>query len=150
MADTAPATPETRPLVPHLRLGETREEDYLFGSKCQNCGTLYVGPRQFCGKCSTTGSFDDVRLGRDGEVHVYSIIHQATPYVKAPYAVGVVDALFHHEDQVVRSTVEPRAERPAEPSSRPTSARATAPKTYTRVGLYPTPGGLGAGLSLSF
>ncbi|QQR41519.1 hypothetical protein JKA73_20385 [Myxococcus xanthus] len=68
----------------------------------------------------------------------------------AIYAVGVVDALFHHEDQVVRSTVEPRAEQPAEPSPRSTSARATAPKTYTRVGLYPTRGGLGAGLTLSF
>ncbi|AEI67530.1 hypothetical protein [Corallococcus macrosporus] len=69
----------------------------------------------------------------------------------AIYAAGVVDALLHHEDQVVRSTVEPRAEPPADAPARPTtSARATAPKTYTRVGLYPTPGGLGAGLTLSF
>jgi uncharacterized OB-fold protein len=32
-----------------------------------------------------------VKLSRDGEIHVWSIIHQATPYVKAPYAVAVVD-----------------------------------------------------------
>jgi uncharacterized OB-fold protein len=32
-----------------------------------------------------------VKLSRDGEIHVWSIIHQATPYVKAPYAVGIVD-----------------------------------------------------------
>ncbi|AKQ65977.1 Tetratricopeptide repeat domain protein [Myxococcus hansupus] len=69
----------------------------------------------------------------------------------AIYAVGVVDALYHHEDQVVRSTVEPRADAP--PSESPPSSRvvrAAAPKTHARVGLYPTPGGLGAGLTLSF
>ncbi|GHG76767.1 hypothetical protein [Comamonas sp. JC664] len=69
----------------------------------------------------------------------------------AIYAVGVVDALYHHEDQVVRSTVEPRAEQPpSEDPQRPRVVRAAAPKTHARVGLYPTPGGLGAGLTLSF
>ena len=91
MADAAQATPEIRPLVPHLKLGATRDEDYLFGSKCQNCGATYAGPRMYCGKCSTEGPFSEVKLSPEGELHVWSIIHQATPYVKAPYAVGVVD-----------------------------------------------------------
>lgn len=91
LADQATATPEIRPLVPHLKLGESRDKDYLFGSKCQNCGTLFVGPRLFCAKCSSQGPFSEVKLSDHGELHVFSIIHQATPYVKAPYAVGVVD-----------------------------------------------------------
>lgn len=91
MADAAPATPEIRPLVPHLRLGETRDQDYLFGSKCQSCGAIYAGPRIYCGKCSSEGPWQEVRLSPEGTIHVWSIIHQATPYVKAPYAVGVVD-----------------------------------------------------------
>lgn len=91
MADQATAAPEIRPIVPHLKLGETREQDYLFGSRCQNCKTLYVGPRLFCGKCSSNGPFDTVRLSDHGELYVYSVIHQATPYVKAPYVAAVVD-----------------------------------------------------------
>jgi uncharacterized OB-fold protein len=91
LAEQATATPEVRPIVPHLKLGESRDKDYLFGSRCKNCGTLYVGPRLFCAKCSGRGPFDEVRLSPQGKVYVWSIIHQATPYVKAPDAVGVVD-----------------------------------------------------------
>jgi len=91
LADTATAEPQLRPLVPHLRLGATRDEDYLVGSKCQSCGALYAGPRLYCGKCSSSGPFDEVKLGRDAEVYVWTIIHQATPYVKAPYVAAVVD-----------------------------------------------------------
>lgn len=92
MADTATAAaPEIRPLVPYLRLGESREQDYLFGNRCSNCKTLYVGPRLYCGKCSSDGPFEEVRLSPNGEIYVWSVIHQATPYVKAPYVAAVVD-----------------------------------------------------------
>lgn len=91
MADTTTVEPEVRPLVPHLTLGQTRDQDYLNGSRCKNCNTLYVGPRLFCGRCSTEGQFESVHLSGDGEIYVWSIIHQATPYVKAPYIAAVVD-----------------------------------------------------------
>lgn len=92
MADAnAQAEPQVRPIVPFLRLGKSREEDYLFGSKCKNCGTTYVGNRRYCGACSSEGPFEEKRLSTEGEVYVWSIIHQATPYVKAPYAVGIID-----------------------------------------------------------
>jgi uncharacterized OB-fold protein len=60
-------------------------------SQCKTCGARYAGPRLYCGKCSTEGPFEEQKVGREGELYVWSIIHQATPYVKAPYAVGVVD-----------------------------------------------------------
>lgn len=91
MAEAATTEPQLRPIVPHLRLGATRDEDFLFGNKCTNCGALYAGPRLFCGKCSAEGPFEEVKLSKEGKVHVWSIIHQATPYVKAPYAVGIID-----------------------------------------------------------
>lgn len=90
MAETATAT-EVRPLVPYLTLGATREQDYLNGSVCKNCGTKYVGPRLFCGKCSTNGPFESTKLSSSGQVHVWTIIHQATPYVEAPYIAAIVD-----------------------------------------------------------
>ncbi len=89
MAETA--TPQIRPLVPYLTLGETRDQDYLNGSRCQNCKAVYAGPRLYCSKCSSSGPFDTIKLGREGEVHVFTIIHQATPYVEAPYVAAIVD-----------------------------------------------------------
>ncbi|MFP2932413.1 hypothetical protein ACLESO_46145 [Pyxidicoccus sp. 3LG] len=68
------------------------------------------------------------------------------------YALGVVDALYHHEDQVIRTTVEPRAQPPG-PSPGALPSRASAPsrdEPSARVGLYRTSGGLGAGLTLFF
>ncbi|MFQ5382647.1 MAG: Zn-ribbon domain-containing OB-fold protein [Dehalococcoidia bacterium] len=91
MAEAKAQEAETRPIVPFLRLGETRDEDYLFASKCKKCNALYTGTRRYCGSCSSDGPFDEVRLSKEGEVHVWSIINQATPYVKAPYAVGIID-----------------------------------------------------------
>lgn len=63
------------------------------------------------------------------------------------YALGVVDALYHHEDQVISTTVEPR---PQLPSPFPNPPRVEAPRPTLRVGVAPIPGGLGAGLTLSF
>ncbi len=89
MAETA--APEVRPIVPHLTLGATRDQDYLNGSRCQNCKTAYVGPRMYCPKCSSAGPFDAIKLSDTGEVHVFTVIHQATPYVEAPYVAAIVD-----------------------------------------------------------
>lgn len=91
LAEAATATPEIRPLVPHLTLGATRDQDYLTGSRCKNCGTLYVGPRQYCAKCSTDGPFATERLSPNGEVYVWSIIHQSRPGIPTPYIAAVVD-----------------------------------------------------------
>lgn len=66
------------------------------------------------------------------------------------YALGVVDALYHHEDQVTRTTVEPRPELPT-PSPNPRGPpRVEAPPPPPRLNLYSTSGGLGAGLTLFF
>lgn len=91
LAEAATAVPELRPIVPHLTLGETREQDYLSGSRCTNCNTLYVGPRDYCAKCSTAGPFESVRFSPQGEVYVWSIIHQSRPGVPTPYIAAVVD-----------------------------------------------------------
>lgn len=91
MAEQAATQTEIRSLVPHLTLGKTREEDYLNGSRCKNCNTIYVGPRLFCAKCSSDGPFEAVRLSGEGEIYVWSIIHQATPYVQVPYIAAIID-----------------------------------------------------------
>jgi hypothetical protein len=54
----------------------------------------------------------------------------------ATYAAGVVDALVHHQDEVVDTHVETLPAPPPEPKA--------------RLHVTPTPGGLGAGLTLAF
>ncbi|WP_164001974.1 tetratricopeptide repeat protein [Pyxidicoccus caerfyrddinensis] len=66
------------------------------------------------------------------------------------YALGVVDALYHHEDQVIRTTVEPRPEAPTPSPNPPRPPRVEANTPPPRLSLYSTSGGLGAGLTLFF
>lgn len=62
------------------------------------------------------------------------------------YALGVVDAIYHHEDQVIRTTVEARPEPSPSAASRPSSAAPPPP----RLRLHASTGGVGAGLTLKF
>lgn len=59
------------------------------------------------------------------------------------YALGVGDSVYHHDDQVVRTTIE---EQPTAPT--PSSPREPGPAA--QLHLFPTSGGLGAGLTLVF
>ncbi|WP_338866526.1 tetratricopeptide repeat protein [Myxococcus stipitatus] len=70
------------------------------------------------------------------------------------YALGVVDALYHHEDQVVRTSVEtrdaPEGDSPRSDVSLTSPRRPRIPRPAASLGLYPTAGGLGAAFTLSF
>jgi len=59
------------------------------------------------------------------------------------YALGVAEALYHHQDDVVRTSIEPLP-------SPPKPAPAPPPEPTARLRLFPTSGGLGAGLSGTF
>lgn len=63
------------------------------------------------------------------------------------YAVGVADALFRHQDQVVQTTIEalPTAPKRSDAAEAPAEVKPTA-----KLHLFPTSGGLGAGLSVKF
>jgi tetratricopeptide (TPR) repeat protein len=62
------------------------------------------------------------------------------------YALGVADALYHHQDDVVRTSIE-AVPTPPKPAA---SATESSPGVSARLRLYPTSGGLGAGLSGTF
>lgn len=78
--------------------------------------------------------------GREGEARAW----QLTQYISggtfyAVYALGVLDALLHHRDEVVSESVV-EIPGPSQPAPAPPA------KTFH----YPSPGGLGAGLTLTF
>ena len=91
MADaTPPAEQKTeRPIVPFLALGE---RPHLMGLRCKGCGATYLkSGRIACAKCGAAGNFEDVQLGQQGTLWVYSIVHQSAPGIPVPYVSAIVD-----------------------------------------------------------
>lgn len=72
------------------------EEIRLAGSKCANCGEVFLGRRKLCENCSGE-TMETIPLGREGILWSYTIIrHEPPPGYKAPrpfapYAVGLVE-----------------------------------------------------------
>lgn len=87
------AAKKTNPLVPFLRLPEKYPDEpaYLWGSKCKACGAAFLGSRIACGKCGSTGPFEEVKFSGEGEIYVFSVVHQTVPGLEAPYVAAIID-----------------------------------------------------------
>jgi uncharacterized OB-fold protein len=103
LPETATAGPQVLPLVDHLTLGPTRDQDYLNGSRCTKCGTAYAGPRIYCGKCSSQGPFEALKFSGKGKIYSWTILYQSAPWVKVPYVAAVVDL---DEGVTIRGNIE--------------------------------------------
>jgi hypothetical protein len=88
---TATETKKGRPIVPFLRLGNRGDKPHLVGKKCTKCGAVYLGRRVACSKCTSTDSFEEIRLSDKGTLWVYSIVHQSAPGIPTPYVAAIVD-----------------------------------------------------------
>ncbi|MCH8191797.1 MAG: OB-fold domain-containing protein [Chloroflexi bacterium] len=87
-----PAETGPRPIVPYLRLPDENGGDaYLVGKKCPECGTIYLDSRIGCAKCSFVGDLPEVRLGTEGSLHTWTIVHMSRPGVPVPFVAGIVD-----------------------------------------------------------
>ena len=94
MADAAQATQEKqqRPIVPYLILPEKpQEKPYLVGSRCKVCDARYVGVRNMCSRCSAVDQMEEIRLSDQGEVYIWTIVHQSAPGIPVPYVAAIVD-----------------------------------------------------------
>jgi uncharacterized OB-fold protein len=88
----APAEKKELPILPFLRLPEKEgEKAHLWGSKCKNCGAVYLGARMGCAKCTSTEPMEEITLSDKGELHVFSIVHQSAPGIPVPYVAAIVD-----------------------------------------------------------
>src|SRR3990170_375504 len=88
----APTAPKQLPIVPFLHIpDDPKDKPYLFGSKCKQCGAVYLGSRMACGRCFSTEPMEEVRLSDRGELHVFSIVHQSAPGIPVPYVAAIVD-----------------------------------------------------------
>lgn len=72
------------------------DEEKLMGSKCKECGQLYVPPRHFCIECHGS-DMEWRRMEGKGELAAFTCIYIGPPFMvqqgfdrKNPYCTGVV------------------------------------------------------------
>jgi len=93
LTQEATAPKKANPIVPFLRLPETypAEEGYLWGVQCKACGAKFLGARTACGSCGSTGPFEEKQFGGQGQIYVFSVVHQTVPGLEAPYVAAIID-----------------------------------------------------------
>jgi uncharacterized OB-fold protein len=68
-----------------------RDHKKILGTKCGECGTVYVPPRKNCGRCFV--DMDEwVDIADEGVIEAYTIVHYAHPVqpVKPPFAYALI------------------------------------------------------------
>ncbi len=78
------------PVVPFLKMPDGGDP-YLDGSKCSNCGAIFLGSRDTCSSCGERGKLETAKLSNEGELYVYSIVFRSFPGIEVPYVSAVVD-----------------------------------------------------------
>jgi hypothetical protein len=78
------------PAVGYLKLPEGGEP-YLEGSKCKECGSVYLGTRTNCSKCSGRDTVEAFKLSNKGKLYSYCIVHRSFPGIDVPYIAAIVD-----------------------------------------------------------
>lgn len=96
--DTATeAKPGLRPIVDYLIMPNENslEGAYLQGLQCKACPTvfLYAPTRRYCAVCNGKDEdlFSKVRLKDEGEVWVFTVVHQSWPGIPTPFVGGIID-----------------------------------------------------------
>ena len=74
------------PMVDYLVLDG---EPHLVANACTQCGATYWDRRNACAKCGGR-NFEKQKMGSEGELISFSIVHRAAPNVPTPYVSAVV------------------------------------------------------------
>lgn len=67
------------------------ETPSLLGSRCARCGQGFFPRRNRCPICRDPGTMEEIPLSRRGTLYSYTIVRQAPPGFRAPYATALVD-----------------------------------------------------------
>jgi uncharacterized OB-fold protein len=66
-------------------------EPFLQGSRCSQCGQVYLGEREHCAKCAARDCMSPIDLGTSGRLYNYCIVYRSYPGIKVPFVSAVVD-----------------------------------------------------------
>ena len=75
-----------------LKLGDSKEEDVLTGSRCKECGRYFFPARVRCGACAEPTT-EAVELSKEGTLISYTMITRKPRYslIEPPYILGEVE-----------------------------------------------------------
>ena len=76
------------PIVDYLVLDDGAP--HLVANACENCGAIYFDRRTACAKYGQE-SFGKKKLGTEGSVRSFTIVHRAAPGIPTPYVSAIVD-----------------------------------------------------------
>ena len=76
------------PIVDYLVLDDGAP--HLVANACKQCGALYFDRRTACAKCGRR-EFGKKKLGTEGSLRAFTIVHRAAPGIPAPYVSAIVD-----------------------------------------------------------
>ena len=93
MAQETATEKTTNPIIPFLRIPEKYPDEaaYLWGMQCGACSAKFLGTRIACGKCGETDKLSEIKFGDEGEIYVFSVVHQTVPGLEAPYVGAIID-----------------------------------------------------------
>ncbi len=90
-----------------LKVGSSKAEDVLMGSKCTECGRYFFPQRKRCAHCAEPTT-EPVELSKEGVLSSYSLLTRKPKYclVDPPYILGevsipegiVIYAVIHSTD----------------------------------------------------
>jgi uncharacterized OB-fold protein len=83
----------TTPLKPassYLHI-EADGSAHLEGTRCQECQAVFLGRRETCGRCSARQGMQSLRLGDQGHLYNYTIVHRSYPGITVPFISAIVD-----------------------------------------------------------
>lgn len=66
-------------------------DPYLKGSKCTNCGEVFLGAREHCAKCTSRDCMDDIELSKNGKLYNFTIVYRSYPNITVPFISAIVD-----------------------------------------------------------
>jgi len=63
---------------------------YLEGSRCNDCGAVFLGLREHCGRCGMRARMLSIHLGERGRLYNYTIVYRSYPGIKVPFISAIV------------------------------------------------------------
>ena len=79
-----------RPATSYTRVDETGTP-YLEGSRCEDCGAVFLGARENCGRCCARRKMRPMRLATRGRLYSFTIVYRSYPGIRVPFISAIVD-----------------------------------------------------------
>jgi uncharacterized OB-fold protein len=79
----------TDTILPFVKAGDGAP--YIAGSRCGACGTVAVGERNVCSRCTTRDRMEPVHIATTGRLYDFTVVHRSFPGVKVPFVDAIVD-----------------------------------------------------------